>query len=120
MVASIALELYSVREYTEKDFGGTVRKIAAMGYAGVETAGFPGTTAKAAGALFKELGLQVPSAHVSEFFSKDQTKKLEEMDIIGCKRLICPGIPAKNLPLSMDEQPTISSSTWSNLMFYSN
>ena len=41
---NISVQLYSVREMLAVDFAGTVRKIAAMGYQGVETAGFPGTT----------------------------------------------------------------------------
>jgi sugar phosphate isomerase/epimerase len=94
MTAPIAVQLYSVREFTEKDFAGTVRKIAAMGYAGVETAGFPGTTVQAAGALFKELGLAVCSAHTGLPVGKDQAKILDEMNAIGCKRLVCPGVPA--------------------------
>jgi sugar phosphate isomerase/epimerase len=59
----ISLQLYSVRELAGIDFAGTVRKIAALGFQGVETAGFPGTTPQAAGALFKELGLEVVSSH---------------------------------------------------------
>lgn len=94
MTASIAVQLYSVRDLTTKDFEGTVRKIAAMGYEGVETAGFPGTTAKAAGALFKELGLAVSSAHMGLPLGKDQTRILEEIEAIDCKRLVCPGVPA--------------------------
>lgn len=94
MTASIAVQLYSVREFTEKDFAGTVRKIAAMGYPGVETAGFPGTTAQAAGKLFKDLGLAVSSAHADLPVGKDQARILDEMDAIGCKRLVCPGVPA--------------------------
>ena len=94
MTVPIAVQLYSVRDFTEKDFAGTVRKIAAMGYAGVETAGFPGTTAQAAGALFKELGLAVSSAHTGLPVGKDQSKILEDMAAIGCKRLVCPGVSA--------------------------
>ena len=58
MKPSIALQLYSVRESAKNDFDGTVRRVAEMGYAGVEPAGFPGTTPEAAGKLFKELGFE--------------------------------------------------------------
>lgn len=94
MTSKIAVQLYSVREYTEKDFAGTVRKIADMGYAGIETAGFPGTTAQAAGKLFQELGLTVSSAHTGLPVGKDQGRILDEMVAIGCKNLVCPGVPA--------------------------
>jgi sugar phosphate isomerase/epimerase len=101
MTVPIAVQLYSVRQYTEQDFSGTIRKIAAMGYAGVETAGFPGTNAQAAGALFKELGLAVSSAHTSLPVGKDQNRILDEMAAIGCKRLVCPGV-STSLFESMD------------------
>jgi sugar phosphate isomerase/epimerase len=48
----------------EQGFEKIVRQVADMGYVGVEPAGFPGTTPKAAGKLFRELGLAVPSAHI--------------------------------------------------------
>ena len=64
MPAPIALHLYSVRDAIQKDnYENVVRKVAQMGYAGVETAGFPYTTPQAAGKLFKELGLTVSSIH---------------------------------------------------------
>ncbi len=63
MPAPLALQLYTVREVLNNDFEGIVRKVAEMGYAGVESAGFPGTTPAKAKALFDELGLQVCSAH---------------------------------------------------------
>ena len=55
-----------MREAATRDYAGTVRSVAAMGYAGVELHGFPGTpgisTEKAA-RLFGDLGLVVTSAH---------------------------------------------------------
>ena len=66
MAAPIALQLYTLREAAARDgFETIIRKVADMGYVGVEPAGFPGTTPQAAGRLFKELGLVVPSAHVA-------------------------------------------------------
>lgn len=41
MATPIGLQLYSVREYLEKDFPGTIERIARMDYSGIETAGFP-------------------------------------------------------------------------------
>jgi sugar phosphate isomerase/epimerase len=63
MPAPLALQLYTVREALNSDFNGIVTKVAQMGYAGVESAGFPGTTPVKAKALFDDLGLQVCSAH---------------------------------------------------------
>ncbi len=43
----IALAAYTVRDQMEKDYAGTVEKVAAMGYEGIEIGGFgPFTTAE--------------------------------------------------------------------------
>ncbi len=88
MSAPIALQLYSVREYAKEDFEATVRKVAAMGYVGVEPAGFPGTTPEAAGKLFKELGLAVPSAHVALPLGDNKNEVLDTMQAIGSTRIV--------------------------------
>ena len=89
MSKPIALQLYSLREAAAKDFEAVVRQVAAMGYDGVETAGFPGTTPQAAGKLFRELGLKVPSAHI---FPPPTGAKLDEaidaLAAIGCQRIV--------------------------------
>ncbi len=89
MSAQIALQLYSLREAAAQDFEGVVRQVADMGYAGVETAGFPGTTPQAAGKLFRELGLVVPSAHI---FPPPTGDKLDEaaatLAALDCRRLV--------------------------------
>ena len=41
MTQPIALQLYSVREQLAHDFEGTIRRVAGIGFAGVETANFP-------------------------------------------------------------------------------
>lgn len=60
----IALQLYTVRELLAEDFEGTVRRVAEMGYIGVEPyGGMPCHLADAAD-LFRELDLQVCNCHV--------------------------------------------------------
>jgi sugar phosphate isomerase/epimerase len=82
MTPPIALQLYTVRDIiTKKDYESVVRQVAKIGYAGVETAGFPGTTPQAAGKLFKELGLLVSSIH--KFPIPTPTDKQEILDILG-------------------------------------
>jgi sugar phosphate isomerase/epimerase len=89
MSEKIALQLYSVRDRLPGDFEGTVRKIAQMGYAGVETAGFPGTTPMKAANLFKELGLKVTSTHN---FPPPKGEKFEEIkkiqSLLDCHDLV--------------------------------
>jgi len=47
-MSKISVQLYSVRETAGKDFKGTMRKLAAMGYTCVEPAGYPNTTVEKA------------------------------------------------------------------------
>ncbi len=88
MPAPIALQLYTVREALAGDFEGVVREIAAVGYAGVEPAGFPGTTPEAAGKLFRELGLEVPSAHVPLPLGEKKQEALDIMAALGAHRIV--------------------------------
>jgi len=95
MVSPIGLQLYSVREYAqEHSFEAAVRKVAAMGYIGMEPAGFPGTTPEAAGKLFKELGLVVPSAHTGLPLGDTKNEVLDAMRAIDCPRIITGKGPA--------------------------
>ncbi len=89
MSKPIALQLYSLREAAAKDFAAVVRQVAAMGYDGVEPAGFPGTTAQAAGQLFKELGLKVPAAHIfPPALGAKAAEAADTLAAIGCGRLV--------------------------------
>lgn len=88
MTPSIAVQLYTVRDALAKDFDGVVKQIAATGYAGVEPAGFPGTTAVAAGKLFRDLGLQVPSAHTPMPLGDKKNEVIDAMRAIGSTRII--------------------------------
>ena len=92
MSLPIAIQLYTIRDVLAQDFVGGVRKIAEMGYMGVETAGFPGTTAKEASSLFRELGLTVTSAHAPLPLGEKKNEILDMMGELGSKRLICPYI----------------------------
>lgn len=89
MTKNIALQLYSLREQAAKDYEGVVRQVAAMGYQGVETAGFPGTSAQAAAKLFKDLGLTITSAHVPLPLGDKKQEVLETMEALGKPALVC-------------------------------
>ncbi|MBN1681121.1 MAG: sugar phosphate isomerase/epimerase [Anaerolineae bacterium] len=59
----IALQLYTLREALAADAENVLRRVAAMGYVGVEPFGMPENPAKLA-ALIRDLGLVIPSAHL--------------------------------------------------------
>ncbi len=88
MKPAIALQLYTLREIAADDFEGMVRMVAGMGYVGVEPAGFPGSNPEAAGKLFKELGLEVPSAHTALPLGDAKNEVLDAMAAIGCPRVV--------------------------------
>jgi sugar phosphate isomerase/epimerase len=96
MTTPIALQLYTLRQELARDFGGTLEKVAALGYAGVETAGFPGTTAQAAAQMIKGLGLTVCAVHAPLPLGDNQDKVLETMQALACGRLVCASQPREH------------------------
>jgi sugar phosphate isomerase/epimerase len=89
MAAPIALQLYTLREAAAKDgYETVVRRVAEIGYAGVEPAGFPGSSLEAAARLYKELGLQVPSIHAKFPAGADKNEGIETAQALGTKRII--------------------------------
>ena len=60
----VAIQLYSVRDDMAKDFFGVLEQVKAMGYDGVEFAGYYGKEAKDIKAKLDSLGLKAVSAHV--------------------------------------------------------
>ncbi len=94
MTKPIALQLYTVREQLAHDFTGVMRRIADMGYVGVETASFPeGVTTAQAKALFDELGLAVCAAHAPLPLGEQKEETLERLAALGCQRLVCAWLP---------------------------
>jgi sugar phosphate isomerase/epimerase len=93
MPLPIALQLYTLREAAAKDYTAVVNKVAEMGYAGVEPAGFPGTNAQAAGKLFKSLGLEVVGLHAPLPTPDKQNEILDTAGALGCKRIGCAYLP---------------------------
>ena len=57
MRKEFAIQLYSVRDHMEKDYVGTLEKIAGMGYTAVEFAGFGGLSAAEMKGHLDRLGL---------------------------------------------------------------
>jgi sugar phosphate isomerase/epimerase len=93
MTKPIALQLYTIRDHLAEDFVGGVRKIAEMGYAGVETASFPGITPQAAAQLFQESGLTVTSSHAPLPLGEQKNEVLDLLGALGCSRLISAYLP---------------------------
>ena len=91
MAFSVALQVYSVRDFAEKDLKGTLQKVKEMGYDGVEFAGLYGHTPAEVKSMVEEIGLNPISAHVplDEMLS-DPDKVIAGYAEIGCKFIAVP------------------------------
>ena len=85
--APIALQLYSLRQELKTDFSGTVNKVAAIGYVGVEPFGVPDNLRQAAD-LYQQLGLEIGSAHVPMPLGDNKDNVLEIAAAYGVRHII--------------------------------
>jgi sugar phosphate isomerase/epimerase len=91
----ISVQLYTVRDLTAKDFAGTMKQVAQIGYKEVELAGFGNlkTAAEARKAL-DDAGLKVSGAHAPiDQLEKDVQKVMDDSETLGNKLIICPFLP---------------------------
>ena len=87
------LQLYSIRDITKLDLKESLRRVAEMGYACVEFAGFFGHSAKQVKGWLDEYGLKASGTHtgieaITPSAIKDTIAYHKE---IGCTELIVPG-----------------------------
>jgi sugar phosphate isomerase/epimerase len=88
---NIGLQLYTLREETDKDFIGTLQKVAAIGYEGVEFAGYGGLTADQLADLLQKLKLKAIASHVSLTQLTDHLEEEIAFNLaIGSRYIICP------------------------------
>jgi sugar phosphate isomerase/epimerase len=91
----VALQLYTVRDETQLDFAATLRRVAEIGYTGVEFAGYGGLTSQEMGTLLAETGLRAVGTHLR--FDALQGTQLDT-SIRYCLELACPSIVLASLP----------------------
>lgn len=72
----ISIQLYTVREYAEKDFRGVLKTLADIGYTGVETAGLHGFPTTEVKNWLDEYGLVCSSAHSGIEFTSDAVDEI--------------------------------------------
>lgn len=92
LLKEVGLQLYSLREETEKDFCATVEKVAKMGYTGVEFAGYGGLKPAALAQLLKDNGLAAYGTHFGALPKTDAELDAQiEMNLaLGNPYLVCP------------------------------
>jgi sugar phosphate isomerase/epimerase len=89
-----ALQLYSIRELTGKDFFGTIKKVAEIGYDGVEFAGFFDKPAAELKSALDSFGIKAAGSHEGIGKLRDNLDEVIAYNkTIGNPYIICPGLP---------------------------
>jgi sugar phosphate isomerase/epimerase len=95
----VGVQLYTVRNETAKDFLGTLKQVAAIGYAGVEFAGHGGLSAADMKAALNDLGLRPVGSHVGIDILRADLKSVIDYHVaIGAPRIIIPWLPEQLRP----------------------
>src|SRR5215212_3085132 len=90
-----ALQLYTVRDLTAKDFAGTVKKVADVGYKFVELAGYGNLKdAKSASKALDDAGLKACSGHYAiDVLEKNVEQVIADAEALGIDTVVCPFLP---------------------------
>ena len=90
-----ALQLYTVRDLTAKDFAGTMKKVAGIGYKYVELAGYGNLgNAKAARKALDDAGLKACSGHYAiDVLEKNVEQVVADAQVLGIDTVVCPFLP---------------------------
>ncbi|WNS78074.1 sugar phosphate isomerase/epimerase [Domibacillus sp. DTU_2020_1001157_1_SI_ALB_TIR_016] len=87
----VAVQMFTLRDESEKDFAGTLKKVAELGYDGVEFAGYGGLSAAEVRTLLDELGLKAASSHVPlDELKTNLAQVIEDQKTLGSKFVVCP------------------------------
>jgi sugar phosphate isomerase/epimerase len=90
----VALQLYTVRDDEERDFAGTLRRVAEIGYTAVEFNSYGGMSAPDLKALVESLGLQPVSTHIGlDILERDPSSAMAYARDLGCSHVVCPFLP---------------------------
>lgn len=89
----VAVQMYTLREESEMDFIGTLKKVANIGYQGVEFAGYYDMSAKDLKKVMDDLGLIAASSHIPlDTLKEDLSSVIAYQHEIGSTKLVCPFI----------------------------
>jgi sugar phosphate isomerase/epimerase len=91
----IGVQLYAVRDQCAKDLAGTVKRVAELGYEGVEFAGYYDWSAKDLKKLLDDNGLKCCGTHtgLDTLLGDELEKTVAFHQTLGNKYLIVPGLP---------------------------
>lgn len=92
--ATVALQMYTLRDEARADFIGTLRQVAGIGYPAVQLAGYGDLPAATLRAALDDLGLRVAGAHISlERLESALEEEVAYNAALGNRDLIVPILP---------------------------
>ncbi|TKD70821.1 sugar phosphate isomerase/epimerase family protein [Pseudalkalibacillus hwajinpoensis] len=87
----VAVQMYTLRNECEKDFVGTLERVAKIGYEGLEFAGYYDLPAKELKKVIDHLGLKSASSHIPlDVLKGDLKNVIAYQHEIGSDKLVCP------------------------------
>jgi len=89
MLKPLSVQLYSLREYAEKDFVSVLKRVAAIGYKGVEPAGFWDIRPSQLKKIVEDLGMKIYSSHSPWAHGSNMGECMELADILSLKTIVC-------------------------------
>jgi len=91
MPLPLGLQLYSLREDAAKDFPAVLKKVAAMGYKGVEFAGLNNMKPADVAKIVRDLGMEPVSAHMACPSKENLNQVLDEAEALGIGYIVTGG-----------------------------
>jgi sugar phosphate isomerase/epimerase len=89
----LAVQLYTLRNETARDFRATLQEVAEAGVPAVEFAGFGSHSASDMRGMLDEFGIIAMGAHVGyQLLDTQLDQVIEDIQALGAKHLACPGI----------------------------
>ena len=89
MLKPLSVQLYSLRDYAKDDFVGVLKKVAEIGYKGVEPAGFWDLKPTELKKIVEDLGMKIYSSHSPWARGNNLGECMELADALGLKTIVC-------------------------------
>jgi sugar phosphate isomerase/epimerase len=102
----VSVQMYTVRDKSEKDFRGTLAAVAKIGFKAVELAGTFGMAAADLKSYLDSLGLRVSGTHtgIDQLEGDNFQKTVDYYRTVGCKFIVCPWWPKERRQTLADWQ----------------
>ena len=104
-----ALQLYSVRNQAANDLIDTLRRVAQIGYPGVEFAGWHGVSVKEIRGVLDETGMSAVAAHIPYArFQNEIETVIEELHALNCAQAVVPWLAEEQRPTTAEQASTLA------------